>query len=244
MGIKNLLDTTYSYLLGRIVERTTSDVSPCLEVTHINGKYMLNSLNANYSNGMLQKVFEIEFKKLDIKSRKIKEVLILGFGAGSVASILLDQYRMDVNITGVEKDDKVILLGMKYFDIQRFKNTKVVCADAVDFVKENKKLYDLIVVDVYVDNIVPDEIESVEFLTRLKNAITPDGMIIFNKMICDIDTDKSSKKLYDTFSKVMGHFQYHKIHKHYTNLMLVYECNPGHKKPKAITTVHSRQFMF
>jgi spermidine synthase len=244
MGIKDLLDTTYSYLLGRIVERTTSDVSPCLEVSHINGKYMLNSLHANYSNGMLQKVFEILFKKINIKNRKIKDVLILGFGAGSVASILLDQYKLTCNITGIEKDEKVILLGMKYFDIQRFKNTKVICADAVDYIRENKKLYDLIVVDVYVDNLVPEKIESVEFINQLKKAVTADGMIIFNKMIFDTETDKSSKKLYDTFSKVLGNFQYHNIHQHYTNLMLVYENNPVPKKSKTSTTVLSRQYLF
>jgi len=223
VGIKNLFNTTYSYLLGRIVERTSSKVSPGLEVAHINGKYMLNSLNANYSYGILQRVFEIEFKNLNIQNRNIKEALILGFGAGSVASILLDQYKMSCNITGIEKDEKVIQLGKKYFNTQRFNNTQVICADAFEFLKVNKKRYDLIIVDVYVDNIVPAEIESPEFINLLKNAVASEGLLIFNKMICDTETERSSQKLKDTFSKVFGNFQSHNIHKHHTNLMLVYD---------------------
>ena len=230
MGITNLIDIAYSYILGRIVERTTSDVSPCLEVCHINGKYMLNSLTSNYSYGMLQKVFEIEFRKVNIENRKIIDVLILGFGAGSVASILLDHYKMTCNITGIEKDEKVILLGRKYFNTQRFNNTEIISADAYDYVLENTKSYDLIIVDVYVDSLVPENIESLELLSKIKSSLNNDGMVIFNKMICDEETDKFSKQLLETFGKAMGKFQHHEIHKHYTNLMLVYEHSASAKK--------------
>lgn len=222
-GIKHIINTSYSYLLGRVIERTESEVSPCLEVTHMNGKYMLNSLHANYSCGMLQKVFEIEFDKIKLKERKIKDVLILGFGAGSVASILLDDYKMDCRITGVEKDEKVISLGLKYFNTGRFKNTNVVNADAVDFMMQNKDLFDLVVIDVYIDNLVPQSCESESFLKQVKKSLRNKGLVVFNKMIFDDVTERSAKQLFDTFSRVMGNCTIHKIHKHHSNMMIEYE---------------------
>jgi spermidine synthase len=234
----------YNYLLLDNVTDDKKDQKTdrtCLEVTHINGKYILNSMNANYSYGMLQKVFELEFKKINLKNRKIDNVLILGFGAGSVAYVILEKLKMNCHIIGVEKDSKVISLGYKYFNTQRFKNTEIVCADAYDYLMENKKHFDLIIVDVYIGNLVPEKMESAEFIDRLKNSIKDKGMVIFNKIIFDENTEKSSKKLYDTFSKVMGQIQYHKIHKHHTNLMLVYEndhVKPASKTSSTISALH------
>ena len=231
-------------MLGKVVERTKSEVNPCLEVTYINGKHMLNSLNANYSYGMLYKVFDLEFKRINLKKHTIKDALILGFGAGSVASLLQEKYKMNCNIIGVEKDKQVISLGHKYFNIQRFNNTEIICDDAYNYMMENKKHFDLIIIDVYIDNIVPGNMESEKFLQQLKNSLNDKGIIIFNKMIFDEESDKSSKKLYETFSKVMPKFQYHKINKHHTNLMLVYEHNALNEKNKLSPSINSLSKMF
>lgn len=231
-------------MLGRVVETTHSEINSCLEVTYMNGKYMLNSLQANYSYGMLQKVFDSVFKKIKIQKYPVKDVLILGFGVGSVASLLQEKYKINCNITGVEKDDQVISLGHKYFNLQRFINTEIICADAYDFVMGNKKNFDLIIVDVYIDNLVPENIENEKFLTQLKSSLNDKGMIIFNKMIFDKETERSSKKLYETFGKVMCKFKYHKIHKHHTNLMLVYEHGALIDNPKLPIHFHSLHKMF
>jgi spermidine synthase len=193
----------------------------------MNGKYMLNSLNSNYSCGMLQKVFEIEFDKIKLKERKIKDVLVLGFGAGSVASILLEDYKMDCNITGVEKDEKVISLGLKYFNTSRFKNTNVINADAVDFMMQNKELFDLVVIDVYVDNLVPQSCETESFLKQVKKSLHINGLVVFNKMIFDEVSDRSAKRLFETFSRVMGNCTYHNIQKSHTNMMIEFENIPS-----------------
>lgn len=80
---------------------------------------MLNARFANYSFGMLHEMFINTFKKIKLQHRNIKEALLLGFGAGSFASILTDDYRMNCHITAVEKDRLVIEIGRKYFDTGR-----------------------------------------------------------------------------------------------------------------------------
>jgi spermidine synthase len=240
--LKHIIESTYSYVTGRVIEQTQSEINPCLEVAHRNGKYMLKSEKAIYSYGTHQKVFEEEFRKIKLKDRKIEEVLILGFGAGAIASTLLNKYKMKCNVTGVEKDSQVIDLGWKYFDLHKLQNTEIYCSDAYDFMMDNHKLFDLIIVDVYIDKLVPEKIETANFLCQLRNSLKNKGLIIFNKLVFDKDSDLSSKKLYDTFSKVMGRIVYHKVQRHYTNLMLVYEKNsPVHKasKPSLFQTLHN-----
>gem|GEM_PF-265847 len=239
--LKHIIETTYSFIMGRVVEQTQSEINPCLEIAHRNGKYMLKSEKAIYSYGTHQKVFEAEFRRIKLKERKTDDVLILGFGAGSIASSLLIKYKMKCNITGVEKDSQVIDLGRKYFDIHKFPNTEIFCADAYDFMMDNHKLFDLIIVDVYLDKLVPEKIETEKFICQLKNSLKNKGLVIFNKLIFDKESEKSSKKLYDTFSRVMGRVEYHKIQKQYTNLMLVHEKNPPVReapKPSLLNAMH------
>lgn len=231
-------------MVGRVVEQTRSDVNPCLQVAHMRGKYKLNSEKANYSYGSVQKVFEVEFKRIKLKERKIEDVLILGFGAGSIASTLLNKYKMNCKIIGVEKDNLVIELGRKYFDTHKFPNTEIICADAYNFLMENQQLFDLIIVDVYIDKHVPEKMETEQFITQLKNSVRDKGLVIFNKLIFDEETEKSSKKLYDTFSKVMCRFEYHKVQRSYTNLMLVYEKNATEPLPSNRPVFNTLHKMF
>ncbi|MFH0894245.1 MAG: hypothetical protein V2A54_07405, partial [Bacteroidota bacterium] len=109
-----------SYASGTVVEMSDSTVTPGLHVYCLRGKLQMNSVNANYSEGPLRTAFEVEFRKLDLPGRNIKNTLILGFGAGSVASLLQEKFNIDCAITGVELDPEVIRLGEKYFKTKRF----------------------------------------------------------------------------------------------------------------------------
>ncbi|MBE9480460.1 MAG: hypothetical protein IMY69_02060, partial [Bacteroidetes bacterium] len=82
-----------SFFDDKTIEKTSSQINPYLEIKKEKGKYILNSKNVNYSYGGLHKAFQKIFRKINLKEEKIKNVLILGFGAGSIASILLDEYK-------------------------------------------------------------------------------------------------------------------------------------------------------
>ena len=79
-----------------VIETREGSVTPYLEVMKSNGKYVLNSHNANYSFGGLHILFDAFFKQIDIKKYDIKNVLLLGMGAGSVISLLKQKYKMFV----------------------------------------------------------------------------------------------------------------------------------------------------
>jgi spermidine synthase len=188
-----------SYVFPVIIDRRQSRFHPYLEVSLTRGRLMLNTALANYSYGGLHRVFQIAFSKIGLVGAPLKNVLILGFGAGSVATILRDELKVDAPITGVEQDYAVIQIARDFFDIDRLHTLTLVADDAFAFVQHAMDQYDLVAVDLYHDVSVPDEFESDEFLQQLHRLVMPGGLVVFNKVA-------ATKKLYAQFTALEKKF--------------------------------------
>lgn len=194
-----------SFIAPQKMEEKMSAVSGKLEVYYSNGTYRLDAANVNYSFGGLHHVFQKVFRQFNIKDREIRNALILGFGAGSVASILQHEYGKDVSITGVDKDEAVIDLTHKYFSTDKYKDLQLHCADAYDFVqKEPATPFDLIVVDIFVDLLVPRKFQDEMFISALNKNLAPGGILFYNFIAGDADSRNASAQLYKRMSAIMG----------------------------------------
>jgi spermidine synthase len=178
----NRFDKLLSYLYPINICETSSDVNPFLEVIFRDSKYQLNSFTTNYSYGGLYDLFKLIFRDIALDWDKVDRVLILGFGTGCVVPII-QKYKSDCQIVGVEKDPKVIDIGKRYFELDLLKNTDIVCDGALNFITHTHLKFDLIIIDVYVDNIVPCEVETISFLQHIKRVLSLDGLVIFNKLV-------------------------------------------------------------
>lgn len=212
-----------SYFSSIPVFKTKSEINSCLEVSYINGHLLLNTENANYSFGSLYRAFKKLFKKINLKESKIENVLILGFGAGSIASLLYDEYKINCNIIGVEKDEKIINIAKKYFKTDKYKKLKILNADAYDYVLNSTEVFDLIIFDVYIDNIIPEKFETEFFLKNIDKLMTDNSMFVFNKFVFDNNTESSAIFLSKKFKKVFKKSYELKIKNKKYNLMLIYK---------------------
>jgi spermidine synthase len=181
-----------SYILPLKIEVCSSMYSDLLEVTLSNGRYVLNSANANYSFGSLHAIFKGAFKDIGIENLNISNCLMLGLGGGSVVDLLRKTHHQTMPITAVEIDPVIIELGKKYFDLNTHEKLSIVNMDALEFVKTSRSVYDMIVIDLYIDDVVPSVFHTKEFVLNLKNCTHKNTMILFNKMI----NDKNSKTEY------------------------------------------------
>lgn len=197
----NKLDYYLSYLYPVTIETTRSDWNPTLEIVLQGGKYSLNSENTNYSYGSLYSLFKRIFRKLKLNWGNVNNVLILGFGTGCVARII-NRNNPDCIIDGVEIDNKVIELGNKYFHTDTLKNVSIHCLSADNFVRNCNKKYDLIIIDVYLDIDVPPELETEEFLIRVRDALNRGGLLVFNKFIYSKTTKTQVERLKELYSKI------------------------------------------
>jgi spermidine synthase len=176
-------------LRPQVVERAQSEHNPLLEVAWVNGQLELNTPNANYSFGNLHHVFADTFKEFGVRNRKPMQVLLLGLGAGSVVNIL-HSYGYTPRITGVEVDTEVVRLARQHFGLAEYPQLEVMLADATEFVQEDHLQYDLIAVDLFLDNIVPAAAETPLFLGALRSRLAPGGLLVFNRMV---DTEAATQ---------------------------------------------------
>jgi spermidine synthase len=164
----------------QVLESRSTPHNPVLEVVLLHGHCLLNARSVNYSFGTLHRVFEDAFAKLGLGQKTLKDVLVLGCGAGSVVEIVRGQYSKDCSITAVEIDPVVIELARKYFLLDRVRGLEVVCTDARAFVGSCTRRFDLIVVDLFVDDQVPAPFRTREFLESLRKLLAPEGWLVFN----------------------------------------------------------------
>ena len=182
-------------------ETVESRINGTLTVYRVYGKYILDTANSNYSYGGLHRGFQKAFRAVNLEKKKFSKVLLLGFGAGSVVSILQEEMKRNCHITAVELDPSVIILGEKYFNTGRFRNLTVKLDDAAKFVSGCKEQFDLIAFDIYIDNDVPSHLENEAFLKQMKALLSNRGMLVYNKNLHSHEMLKQLPGFLEIFNK-------------------------------------------
>ena len=194
----------WSFINRIVVEESSSPHNDKLIVAIQDGKYVLNTKNANYSFGSLHRVFQKAFKIIKLKERNFSSCLLLGGGAGSVPSILYNELDLNLSTTVIEIDKEVIRLGEKYFKLGDYPNLKIVNEDAFVFVSNTTETYDLIAIDIFKDVMVPERFISPVFFDNIKKRLNPNGVVIFNFVSFDFETKQQVKNIEQLLSTVFN----------------------------------------
>lgn len=210
----------FNYLLSFLwpvrIENRSSKISTALEVNLYRGRYLLDSARANYSFGGLHMVLRKAFDHFKVRNRKPASLLVLGFGAGSVASILYDEYNLQPLITGVEVDPEVISLTRTYFDPARYSKLRLVEGDAFEFIRADKAQYDMIVVDVFVELDVPPLFFSQEFIASAAGRLALGGQIFFNLVIHHEKVRDKGAQLFKDLNRMAGPTEWFRLRENRT----------------------------
>lgn len=175
----------WSYVTPVVLEMTGSEQNPELSVLLNQGRIQLLSGNAVYSWDDLYRNFKIAFEKVKIQDRKIDEVLILGLGLGSIPFMLEKNFGRDYYYTAVEWDETVADLASRY-TLSRLKSAiNVVVADAELFVDICEERFDMLIVDVFEDDLTPPHFKTAEFLQACYELMNPGGLLLFNCLYGD-----------------------------------------------------------
>ncbi len=162
---------SYIYPITKTIKSKHNNV---LEITWFRGKKLLNTKNANYSNGSLKKILKIGLKHTNIELTN--NILLLGLGGGSAIEILVNKYNYDKKITAIEIDPVIIDIAEKEYNIKSNKNLTIICKDAYGFIKENTIFFDFIIVDLFLDDEIPTQFFQEQFWLKIINT----KQILFN----------------------------------------------------------------
>jgi hypothetical protein len=164
-----------SYFFPLKLKEVTSVQNNLLRVYLFRNQIMLSCADAIYSQGMSYEPFRLPFKKIKKEIPDINSFLLLGTGLGSALQILQNEYHHYPVTTLVDIDEDVLALSKEFMALNTKNNV-----DALLFLQETNKTFDLIGIDVFKGTTVPFDIQTDYFISLISKKLSPNGFIIFN----------------------------------------------------------------
>lgn len=133
-----------------------------------------------------------------------EKVLVIGLGVGVIPRTIHELYP-DAQVDVVEIDPAVVKIARDHFAYASRPNSRMVVDDGRRFVRDQlraKQTYDLIFLDAFNGEYIPEHLVTAEFLAEVKGLLAPDGAVVANTW--------SQSELYDsesaTYNSVYGGF--------------------------------------
>lgn len=165
-----------------------------LELFYYRGRYILGAGNAIYSDGDKYRPLVAAFGSQQLAARlnTIRTLLVLGTGLASAVHVL---YRAGVapQTTLVEIDEQILSWAVEFLPPEFRNKTVTHCASAFDFIAKDEHTYDLIVVDIFIGRVVPDDALQASFLQQCKSRLSATGHLVFNYMVNRPEDDGKAK---------------------------------------------------
>ncbi|MEX2468430.1 MAG: fused MFS/spermidine synthase [Pseudohongiellaceae bacterium] len=120
-----------------------------------------------------------------------QRVLVIGQGGGSIPMALADLFP-DAVIDVVEVDEAVVRVAEEFFFFEETENMRVYVDDGRPFIKRaglRGETYDLIVLDAFSGDYIPEHMLTLEFLEEVKAIMAEDSVLVANTF--------STSRLYD-----------------------------------------------
>lgn len=186
-----------SYLTELHIESAASELNPHLYVSLRQGRYQLSTANAVYSYGDLYTNFLRVFRELDLERLPIDRVLLLGLGLGSIPLMLERVFQRRYHFTAVEIDEAVLYLAGKYALDELESGVELIAADARAFVAQTDEQFDLICMDIFLDDVIPERFEERAFLEDLAERLAPGGVLLYNRLAATRRDKEKSRAFYE-----------------------------------------------
>jgi len=136
-----------------------------------------------------------------IYAKDVKSILEIGAGGGRTAWYL-HRHMPEVPITTVELDPVVAELAQKHFGIKNEENFEIATRDGRLFLRENKKKYDVILIDAYRGPFVPFHLLTKEFYQAVEGHLAPGGVVVQNIEPSTMLFDSATKTIQSVFDNV------------------------------------------
>ena len=121
------------------------------------------------------------FDLMDELNPELENVLLIGGGGYSYPKNFLEQHK-DKKLDVVEIDPELVEIAKEYFNYEENSNITNYFQDGRTFLNQNKKKYDVILLDAYEGVTPPFQLVTVEALEKVKESLTENGVVISNIM--------------------------------------------------------------
>ena len=106
-------------------------------------------------------------------------ILMIGLGGGTIVYQLNRLYGRKLNMDVVEIDEKMVKLA-KEFIPEDIKKINLFIEDGIEFLKKSKKKYELVFLDAYDGDKIPDGFLDERTILYINDTLTIDGVLAIN----------------------------------------------------------------
>jgi spermidine synthase len=117
-----------------------------------------------------------------------KNVLILGLGGGTVATLIKDKYPK-AKILGVDNNREIINLAKKEMGLPR--SVKVLIKNVFEYVYLTPDKFDFIVIDIWEGGLFDTKVFAPDFMAGVKKLLNDGGKIYVNAPNLDVIAEKA-----------------------------------------------------
>lgn len=158
------------------------------------------------------KLFDLMFDENYLKGRKIKDVLLIGGGAFHYPKYFLSHHQGNMDV--VEINAILYDLSKTYFFLDKtiekydLKRERLKCyfEDGRDFLNHNKKIYDAILIDVFIGESLVKSLFEKNVIKIIKESLHSNGIFIAN--IIGSFKGKDSQNIKDVVVTLKQFFKY------------------------------------
>jgi spermidine synthase len=118
-----------------------------------------------------------------------REVLMIGCGGGTLATMLA---RAGKRVTAVDIDPVSFKIARAHFNLPR--SVKCHVADGLAFMRTTRRRFDLLIVDAFLGEAVPDQFTGDEFCAAARRVVRDTGALLFNVCLDD-RRDRTADKI-------------------------------------------------
>lgn len=166
----SFLQHLLSYLFPIKLFSADGKTTDRIHLYRFRGRWQLGAATALYSDGAAYRPLRSAFAYLQNDLKQKKNMLVLGAGLGSAVSVL-HKLQIPIKSTLVDIDPQIIEWGKQIIEKETGYACEWICSDVQDFVTEQQNPYELIVLDVFQDRVVPQFVTTVGFLQKCNNLL-------------------------------------------------------------------------
>ena len=126
----------------------------------------------------------------------------------------------DLRIDAVEIDPVVVEAAERFFGVQEDERFKIHVTDGAEFILKTRAVYDLVLIDAYSGEGIPQALASASFFDAVKAKTSAEGVVILNLF----NLKAKERRLLQTFSMRFPKIVITSYSIHYTKL---YERSPA-----------------
>ena len=145
---------------------------------HYADTYQAGFINTEFYKGNLPYInyFLIPY----LMNPKIENILLIGLGSGKIVNDFEFVFDSLKAIDVVDLESNIVEIATIYFDFKQSDKFNFILQDGITYLRNNKKKYDLIVVDVANNDGIDLRFLNDEYFKSIKKSLKKDGMFVSN----------------------------------------------------------------